>query len=302
MKPGILFLLAGIAVAAEHLQPIDAAAFHRLVAPDAALTVVVEGQAFAEGPVWVGGEDGHLVFSDIEHNVVRRWSAAAGVTDLRTPSNRTNGNALLPGGDLVSCEQGPGRLVRVAQDGTATVLAATYDGVRFNSPNDVAVRADGVLWFSDPYFGKQQRPQPANRVYRLDPDGTVTIAATDLDMPNGVCLSSDGRSLFVTQSGKGRLVRRYAINDDRSLGEGATVCSVEAGVPDGLKVDAAGNLWVAGPKGVEVFSAAGALLGRILVAPRAFNVAFGAAGRSLFICAKDRVLHLSILGQERNFP
>lgn len=257
--------------------------------------LIAGGFKFTEGPVWIAALNS-LVFSDINGNALHRWNETDGVSVFRQPSFRTNGNTLDPQGRLVSCRHEARDVVRTEPDGSLTVLASSFQGGRLNSPNDVAVRADGTVWFTDPGYGLNQRPkeQPFNAVYRLDPGASEPAAViTDLGNPNGLAFSPDGRFLYVSDSGGkhgSRRILRYRLHDDGSLSGGDLFASVESGAADGLRVDGAGRLFCTGGIGVEVFDPEGRRLAVIRTPKPASNCCFGGPdGKVLFITARDAV-------------
>ncbi len=274
--------------------------FSRIVAPGARLVKLAGGMRFIEGPAWL---DGGLVFSDIPANELRRWSATGGLTTYRQPSGNANGNTVDRAGRLITCEHSGRRVAIRATDGTVRTLADRHDGRRFNSPNDVVVNSDGTIWFTDPSYGlaaNEAREQPGNHVYRLDPQtGTTTIVARDFDMPNGLCFSPDGRWLYVSDSGRPRHVRVFAVQPGGTLALGREFCRIEAGVPDGLRCDATGRLYVTAGDGIHVFRPDGTLLGKIAVPETTANLCFGGPeGKTLFITASTSLylIELQVAG------
>ena len=266
---------------------------HELVV-DEPLACLETGFRFIEGPVWHQSER-HLVFSDIQADRMYRRSAAGELTTYRRPSRMANGNAYDGAGRLLTCEHATSRLVREEADGTLTVLAKSYDGRELNSPNDVVVARDGTILFTDPAYGRgaphgvpRDSELPFRGVYRIDPGtGELSLLAEDFDGPNGICLSADERYLFVNDTER-RHIRRFGF-DGRNLTDGgvwAEVAGHGIGVPDGMKVDSAGNLYCTGPGGIHVFDAEATCLGIIRVPEDPANFAWGGRDlRSLYICA-----------------
>lgn len=261
---------------------------------DEPLTRLETGFRFIEGPVWHQAEC-HLVFSDILADRMYRRSAAGELTTYRRPSRMANGNAYDGVGRLLTCEHATSRLVREEADGTLTVLAESCDGRELNSPNDVVVARDGTILFTDPAYGRgapygvPREPElPFRGVYRVDPGaGELSLLADDFDGPHGLCLSADERYLFVNDTER-RHIRRFGF-DGRALTGGAVWAEVAGegiGVPDGMKVDSAGNLYCTGPGGIHVFDAEATCLGVIRVPENPANFAWGEGDlRSLYICA-----------------
>ena len=240
---------------------------------------------FTEGPIWHPREK-HLTFSDIPANRMFRWSEAGGVAVFREPSNMTNGNTYDQQGRMLSCEHATSRVTRTEADGSVTVLASHYEGKELNSPNDIVVRNDGTVWFTDPTYGRADRtgvvrePELDFRgVYRLHPDGgDLVLLAKDFDMPNGLAFTPDHRSLYVADTPR-RHIRRFAIEADGSLSGGDVFAESRGdgpGAPDGLKTDSAGNVFCAGPGGVHVYHPAdGTCLGVIQTPAFCANFAWG---------------------------
>jgi gluconolactonase len=276
------------------LYDIADARFARLVLPNAGLEVLGEGFRWTEGPVWFADHD-MLLFSDIPNDRVLRWTEA-GITEFLRPSGFANGHARDAQGRLISCSHQHRRLERREPDGTVTVLADQFRGRRLNSPNDVVVKSDGSIWFTDPHYGintdyeggKQQAERPA-AVYRLAPDGELAVVADDFAGPNGLCFSPDEQRLYISETGRqfeadaAKFVRAFAV-DGETLTGGERFCSVSPGYVDGLCADEDGNLWCSAGNGVHCFSPAGERLGAILTGDTVSNVAFGGRHRSrLFI-------------------
>ena len=311
-----LVALAGCATAQP--DPDRADAFRQLVG-DAELETLADGFTWAEGPVWRPAE-GDLLLSDVPENTVYRWSDADGLSVFLRPSGLAtgpaagmrevgaNGLALDAEGRLLLADSGTRVLMRLGERFVRDTLAAAFGGRRFNSPNDLAVHASGAIYFTDPPYGldgfdeSPLKEQPHNGVYRLDPDGAVTLLVGDLTRPNGVALSPDGRTLYLANSDPAWAIwRAYPVNADGSLGEGrelfdatGLVGDAAPGLPDGMTVDAEGAVYGTGPGGVHVFSAGGAHLGVIRTEGPTANVAFGDDGHSLYLTSGDRLLRLRV--------
>ncbi|HUW10864.1 MAG TPA: SMP-30/gluconolactonase/LRE family protein [Anaerolineae bacterium] len=275
--------------------------FEDVVGAGSELRKIAEGFEFAEGPTWF--EEG-LVFSDIPGDTIFRWTEGEGVSVWRKPSHHANGNTVDLEGRLITCEHGSRRVTRTERDGSVTVLAATYGGKRLNSPNDVVVRSDGTIWFTDPPYGIEagEKEQPANFVFRLDPGAEEpVVVADDFSMPNGLCFSLNEKTLYVADSDvEVAHVRRFAVQKYGTLGPGGTWVEVALGIPDGLRRDAAGRVYVSAGNGVQVFAPDGRLLGKIRTPEMAANCAFGGAGgRTLFITAVSAVwaVELGVAGR-----
>jgi gluconolactonase len=258
---------------------------------------------FTEGPVWFADHE-CLLWSDIPSNRIMRLAADGSVSVFRADSNHTNGNTRDRQGRLISCEHSSRRVTRTEVDGTITVLADSFEGKPLNSPNDVAVRSDGTIWFTDPDYGIRlhipdgAKKQSGDFVFRLDPEsGALTAVAKDFDKPNGLAFSPDERVLYVADSaitdgpGKNSHIRRFDVRDDGTL-RGGEVFATTIGVPDGMRVDVEGNVWASAGAKVDVYAPDGTLLGQIVDFPAPVtNLAFGGrdhdrifvtAGGSLF--------------------
>lgn len=258
------------------------------------------GTLWAEGPVYFC--DGHfLLWSDIPNNRILKWTAGAGVTEYRRPSDYSNGHTRDREGRLVSCEHGARRVTRTEWDGSVTVLAESYQGKRLNSPNDVVVKSDGTVWFTDPPYGilsdyegyKADSEIGANYVYRLDPKACdLTVVADDFDKPNGLAFSPDEKTLYIADTGLShdpegpRHIRAFQVGEDNSLSGGEVFAVCDTGVFDGFRLDEDGNIWSSAGDGVHCFSPAGELLGKIRIPEKVSNVTFGGAKKNrLFITA-----------------
>jgi gluconolactonase len=265
------------------------------------LTIVATGCRFTEGPLWRA--DGTLLFSDIPANtvyVIKPDAASTTPQELRKPSGNTNGNTFDLRGRILSANH-DGTLTRHKASGETTVLASKFEGKRLNSPNDVVVRSDGKIYFTDPTYGvkKEDRQLDFSGVYRLDLDspdassGKLSVLTKEFTLPNGLTLSPDEKKLYVGDYGA-RIIKVYDVAADGGVGEGRLFADFSemkgSEGPDGMKCDTLGNLWTTGPGGVLVVSPAGELLGRLAVPGGTSNVAFGEQdGRTLFITAGDKV-------------
>ena len=259
------------------------------------------GCRWAEGPVYFG--DGrYLLWSDIPNNRILRWDETDGtVSVFRQPSFNSNGHTRDRQGRLVSCEHSGRRVTRTEPDGRIKVLADSWQGKTLNSPNDVVVKSDGSVWFSDPpygilsdYEGDQAESEiGANHVYRLDPDsGELSVVADDFDKPNGLCFSPDERLLYVSDTGAShdpqgpRHIRVFEVSGDgRSLSDGRVFATCDPGLFDGFRCDSDGNVWSSAGDGVHCYLPDGTLAGKILIPETVANVTFGGVKKNrLFIC------------------
>ncbi len=276
---------------------------------------IAEGCRWTEGPVWFGDAN-CLLFSDIPNNRILRWIEGAGVSVFRQPSGYANGHTRDRQGRLVSCLHGPRAVVRTEPDGRITVLADRFEGRRFNSPNDVVVKSDRSVWFTDPHYGiamdyegegRAEEEMPC-RVYRLGPDGALSVASDAFSCPNGLCFSPDERTLYIAETGRvgerdiEREIRAFPLSEDGvRLGEGRRFYAPAIGHADGFRCDEHGNLWTSAGDGVHCVAPDGTLLGRIRFPNTVSNLVFGGRHRSrLFVCATTEVyaIFLNVRGAE----
>ena len=271
--------------------------FRTVIGGDVTVETLGTGFAFTEGPVW-HPEEKHLIFSDMPGNHMRKWTPGGGIVTFRKPSNMANGNAYDRQGRLVTCEHATSRVTRTESDGTITVLATHYGSKALNSPNDIIVKSDGSIYFSDPTFGRMEYygvprdPELDFRgVYRVTPDGTgLTLLADDFDQPNGLCFDREERVLFVNDTMRSH-IRAFAVEPDGTLSGGAVWADVTGegeGAPDGLKIDSEGNVYCCGPAGVHVFAPDATCLGVIRIPEVVANFNWGDDDlRSLFLTASS---------------
>lgn len=272
---------------------------------EVAIEQIATGFLFTEGPVW-HDRDHLLLFSDIQGNIIHRWKASQGISAFRKPSNMANGNTWDLQGRLLTCEHATSRVTRTEPDGALTVIASHYQGKELNSPNDIVVKSDGAIYFTDPIFGRKQ-PYGVPRepelaicgVYRVDPaTGALRLLADDFAQPNGLCFSVDEALLYVNDSPR-KHIRVFRVQADGSIAGGrlfAETLGDEPGVPDGMKVDMQGNLYCCGPGGIHVFAPDGTRLARIRTPEKAANFAFADADyRSLYVTACTSLYRLRVL-------
>ncbi len=256
------------------------------------------GFRWTEGPVWFA-DAGALLFSDLPNDTVWRWVEDGGVSKFRQPSGFANGHTRDLQGRLITCSHLRRAVIRTELDGSETVLAERYQGRRLNSPNDVVVKSDGSIWFTDPHFGimldyeglRAEQELPCH-VYRLDPtDGVLDLVADTFEGPNGICFSPDERVLYVAETGRvadretDRHIRAFDVIDGRRLASGRILHKVTVGMADGFRCDEDGNIWTSAGDGVHCISAQGQLLGKVKVPEVVANLTFGGRARSrLFIC------------------
>ena len=285
--------------------------FQKYVLGNAAIERIAGGCRFTEGPVWFG--DGrYLLWSDIPNDRILKWEEETGaISVFRRPSNYANGNTRDRQGRLITCEMDAQRLTRTEYDGTITVLADSFEGKRLTAPNDVVVKSDGSIWFSDNgagtrgnYLGHKAPWELPLRVYRLDPStGAMTIAVDDMKRPNGLAFSPDEKLLYVVDTpGPGqRTVQVYDVVDNGTkTANRREFCSAEPGGSDGLRVDTDGNVWCAwsggeAEDGVAVYAPDGTMIGRIMLPERCANVCFGGKKRNrLFMAASQSIYALYV--------
>ncbi len=275
--------------------------FASVVAPDAALMEVPGDFQFTEGPVWIGpaGAEGYLLFSDIPANRIYRWQPGAdSCTVWREPSGNSNGLILDNSGCLLACEHGNRRVSLTGADGQVRPLCDSYLGKKLNSPNDAVVGPDSSVWFTDPPYGLEGKPQEqaGNYVFRLKPGQSEPQVMVDsFDMPNGIVFSPDRKTLYIADSGQPHNIRSFSLEGD-SLRENSSVFAlVSPGAPDGMCVDREGRVYAACGDGVQVFSPAGKLLGKILTPLMPTNCTFGGAGfDQLYITAREKVYWIQL--------
>lgn len=255
-----------------------------------------EGCRWAEGPAWFPMMRS-VVWSDIPNDRMMRWDETSGVTGVfRHPAGYTNGNTVDREGRLVSCEHGNRRVTRTEHDGSITVVADKHDGKPLNSPNDVVVKSDGSIWFTDPPYGidsdyeghKGEVEQSGNFVYRVDPvTGGIRVVADDFDRPNGLAFTPDETRLVISDTGNvnPKHIRICDVSDAGTLSGGELFAECTVGGFDGFRFDDAGRIWSSAGDGVHCIDRDGALIGKILVPEGVANVVFGGAKRNrLFIC------------------
>ena len=258
----------------------------RIVSPGQELEVLGTGYGGeggpAEGPLW-WKEGGYLLFSDIANNSRMKWTPGEGTTLFSQPTNNANGLTRDPQGRIVACEHGTRRVTRLEAGGSVTVVADRYQGKRLNRPNDVVVKTDGGIYFTDPggRLPPEEREQEFSGVYRVSPDlSNITVVATDFEGPNGLAFSPDESVLYVDNTRQDQYLKAFDVQPDGSLANGRVLLEMggdRRGVPDGMKVDVEGNIYCTAPGGVWIIDPSGRHLGTILVGDdkQATNVAWG---------------------------
>jgi gluconolactonase len=274
------FLLLGPALSAQDFS-------------DITVEKVEGGFRFTEGPVW--SKEGFLLFSDVPNNRIRKWVPGQKTAVLRENSNGANGNTFDAQGRLYSCESKTRRVVRTDKDGRIEVLADKWEGKRLNAPNDIVVSRNGHVYFTDPAFGDQadSRELDFYGVYHIPPKGPMKLIAKPTGRPNGIALSSNGRILYVANSDE-RNVRAYDIDRNGDTSNERVVISGIDGVPDGIRADEKGNLYIAA-NGIAVYTAAGKLLNTIPLGEVPANCAFGDDDfKTLYITARSSVYRVRL--------
>lgn len=292
-------------------------ALDAVIAPDAQIERVATGFTFTEGPLW---RKGRLWFADVRANKLRAMTPdgkvellndnPSGVTTPPVPGLDQGSDGMVPDkdGSILAANQGGRNVIRIDDKGQTKVFLDSYDGKKFNSPNDLVFAPDGSLWITDPPYGLRgmdrspDKQLPYNAVWRYA-DGKLTPVITDLTIPNGIGFSPDGKILYVSNSGPQQYVKAWDVAKDGSVSNGHVLISYQRGmgpgIPDGLKVDTAGNLWTTGPGGIRIITPEGKVLGQIKLPEVAANLAFAEDGKTVYITASTSVyrLHTKIPGE-----
>jgi gluconolactonase len=282
-------------MAASDFEVLDTS-FGSCIKGSARVEKLFEGCRWAEGPAWFPLMRS-VIWSDIPNDRMLRWDETTGVTGVfRQPAGNSNGNTVDREGRLVSCEHGNRRVTRTEHDGSITVIADEYDGKKLNSPNDVVVKSDGSIWFTDPPYGiesdyegnKGEVEQAGNYVYRVDPaTGEIEVVADDFDRPNGLAFTPDESKLVISDTGSSqtRHFRTFDVKDNGTLSGGEVFATCTVGGFDGFRFDTEGRIWTSAGDGVHCIDPDGTLIGKVLVPEGVANVVFGGIKRNrLFIC------------------
>ena len=291
--------------------------FQSVLSLDAALEPLCTGAVWSEGPVWLEPSQ-TLVWSDIPNNRMLAWNAVHGMTTFRPLSHFSNGNTLDRDGRMVTCEHGRRCVSRTEHDGTVTVLVDRYQGHRLNSPNDVVVKSDGTIWFTDPSYGimSDREGYKADSelddhcyVFCFDPaTSALRIVEDSFAKPNGLAFSPDEKKLYVTDTSASHdadgnhHIRVFDMTDDSRLVNGRVFAEVNPGLPDGFRLDSEGRLYVSSEDSIQVFDPDGTLLGKIPVPEKIANCVFGGTvGNELFIVASTSLyrIRLNTVGTRR---
>jgi gluconolactonase len=297
-----LLLPIAVTAAGAQFDIRNEAEFRKAVPESSALQKIASGMTFTEGPVWVDWLSA-VVFSDIPADELRTWSPTNGLRTYRKPSHNANGNTVGKDDQLVTCEHTTRRVVMQKDDGPVRTLVDSYLGHKLNSPNDVVVKSDGTIWFTDPPYAihAKDRELPGNFVFRFEPTThTLTPVLTNFDMPNGLCFSPDEKKLYVADSGAPRHIRVFRCNAENQLDSGKIFCTIDKGLPDGIRCDRDGRIWSSADDGVQIFSTSGELIGKILVPEPPANLCFGGQNRdTLFITARSSLYSIKVVPQKR---
>lgn len=276
---------------------VTGAEFVEIVPEGAAIEKVATGFQFTEGPSW--GPEGLLYFSDIPANTIYKMDEAGHVSVFLQPSERVNGTAFDAEGNLIACRHDGRDVVQVSREREVTLIADRFKGGLFNSPNDCVMAKDGAIYFTDPSYGLGDRPreQDCEGVYRVSPEGEVALVISDMERPNGLAISPDGETLYVTDSAR-ETIRAYMLAEDGRATAGrdfASLATQKEGVPDGMTLDAEGNIYCTGGGGVWVFNPEGEHLGTIETPEVPANCTFGGADRkTLYITARTSVYRIGL--------
>jgi gluconolactonase len=277
-----------------------------LVSPDAKVEKLVGNLKFIEGPCWTDADGGYLVFSDIPASEIKKWDGK-NLSVYREFTNNANGNTRDLQGRLITCEHSSRSVTRMDKAGI-TVLVHKFEGKSFNSPNDVVVKSDGTIWFTDPSYGikKEDQELDGHYVFCFEPQ-TKALAkiATGFDQPNGLCFSPDEKRIYIADSGAPHHVKVFDVTPALptkislvpwELSNGSVFCVIDKGVPDGMRIDEKGNLWSSAGDGVQIFSPQGNLIGRIAVPESPANLCFGGQdGKTLFMTARTSLYSIQTL-------
>ena len=269
--------------------------FKLMINDNSQLMILYSGAEWSEGPVFIKNRN-MVVWSDIPNDRMLSWTPKAGVEIFRSPSGYSNGNFLDLQGQLLTCEHGNRRISRTNKNGEVVTIVDNFNGKKLNSPNDLVVKSDGSIWFTDPPYGilsdkeghKSESELEGNFVFRYDPIvDKLTLISDDFDKPNGIAFSPDEKLLYIADSGDPKNIRVFNVSEDgESINKGRVFAEISPGVPDGFRIDTDGNVFTSASDGIQVFTPSGVMLGKILVPERTANCAFGGKNReTLFITA-----------------
>ena len=278
--------------------------FKLMINDNSQLMTIYSGAEWSEGPVFIKNRN-MVVWSDIPNDRMLSWTPNAGVEIFRAPSGYSNGNFLDLQGQLLTCEHGNRRISRTNKNGEIVTIVDNFNGKKLNSPNDLVVKSDGSIWFTDPPYGilsdkeghKSESELEGNFVFRYDPIvDKLTLISDDFDKPNGIAFSPDEKLLYIADSGNPKNIRVFNVSEDgESINKGRVFAEISPGVPDGFRVDTDGNVFTSASDGIQVFTPSGVMLGKILVPERTANCAFGGKNReTLFITASTSLYSIAM--------
>ena len=280
-------LACGPLAFADDFEIKDQGQFKKIFPAGAKVTRLATDLQFIEGPAWLGGG---LVFSDIPANKLMKWTPG-GIAVFRNPSGNANGNTIDRQGRLVTCEHGGRRVSRLERDGKVVTVADSFQGKKLNSPNDVVVKSDDTIWFTDPDYGLDKRPkeQDGNYVFRYNEKSkALAVVASDFDKPNGLAFAPGEKKLYIADSGKPHHIRVFDVGRDGTVSNGRIFAVIEKGVPDGIRCDPSGRVWSSSGNGADVFAPDGSLIVKINLPEAAANLCFGGKdGTTLFLTARE---------------
>ncbi|WP_028032528.1 SMP-30/gluconolactonase/LRE family protein [Chelativorans sp. J32] len=285
--------------------------FRRLFSANARLECLYSGCAWSEGPAWFAAGR-YLVWSDIPNDRMMRFDETDGtVSVFRQPAGYSNGNTVDRQGRLITCEHGNRRITRTEHDGTITVIADAWQGKRLNSPNDIVVRSDGSIWFTDPTYGidsdyeghRAESEMGASYVYRVDPlNGSVEAVVTDMVKPNGIAFSPDETKLYIGDTGRTHgaenpaHIRVFKVDETGGVSGGDVFAECTAGLFDGFRLDEDGRIWTSAGDGIHCYHPDGTLIGKIRVPEVVANCVFGGAKRNrLYIAATNSLYRVALM-------
>ena len=278
--------------------------FKLMINDNSQLMILYSGAEWSEGPVFIKNRN-MVVWSDIPNDRMLSWTPKAGVEIFRSPSGYSNGNFLDLQGQLLTCEHGNRRISRTNKNGEVVTIVDNFNGKKLNSPNDLVVKSDGSIWFTDPPYGilsdkeghKSDSELEGNFVFRYDPIvDKLTLISDDFDKPNGIAFSPDEKLLYIADSGNPKNIRVFNVSEDgESINKGRVFAEISPGVPDGFRVDTDGNVFTSASDGIQVFTPSGVMLGKILGPERTANCAFGGKNReTLFITASTSLYSIAM--------
>ncbi len=291
--------------------------FEKLILPSEKLTKLWTGAVWAEGPVYFSEGD-HVMWSDIPNDRLMRWTPHDGVKVFMQPCGYMNGHTRDREGRLISCEHGNRRVSCIEKDGKVVTVVDRYRGKRLNSPNDVVVKSDGTIWFTDPPYGilsdreghKSDSELGKNYVFQFDPrSNDLRIVADDFDKPNGLCFSPDEKRLYIADTGASHTkggphhIRVFDVSGGEKLTNGKLFADISPGMADGLRVDTGGNIWTSAGDGVQVFTPKAELIGKVLVPEVVANLTFGGRNKdTLFITATTSLYMVKVNARGAQTP